>query len=188
MTKKRFFSIRKLHVLVVLIASLCLSFQHKNSTLKNDTDYARSDVSATLSRSIDGDTSEFIVDGDKKKVRYLLIDTPETVKSGTPVQPFGTEASNRTKELLMQAKEIKLSYENNNRTDKYGRELAYVYVDGELLQLKLVQEGLARVAYFDKAEDKTTLNTLLEAQQKAKDHKVGIWSIEGYVSEKGFDQ
>ena len=187
MTIKRFFSFRKIHVLVILIASILLPLNQKNSTNNNTIDRSSSVVSVTLSKSIDGDTSEFAVNGEKKKVRYLLIDTPETVKPNTPVQPFGKEASNRTKELLSQATNIELGYEKNNLTDKYGRELAYVYVDGELIQKTLVEEGLARVAYFDKAKDKSTLNVLFEAQKNAKDKKIGIWSIEGYVSEKGFN-
>lgn len=53
-----------------------------------------------LNKHIDGDTSKFLINDQIIKVRYLLIDTPETVKPNTPVQPFGQEASDRTKQLL----------------------------------------------------------------------------------------
>lgn len=54
----------------------------------------------TLVKNVDGDTSDFLVNGKTKRVRYLLIDTPESVKPNTPIQPYGKEASDRTKEIL----------------------------------------------------------------------------------------
>lgn len=128
-----------------------------------------------------------MIDGKKTKVRYLLIDTPETKKPDTPIQPFGLDASNRTKELLQQAQSIVLKEDPNNLTDKYGRSLAYVYVDGELLQKILVREGLARVAYVQSSSDQGILDSLLTEEQQAKDKRIGIWSIDGYVTEKGFN-
>ncbi len=140
---------------------------------------------ASFVRSIDGDTSVFLIQGKEQKVRYLLIDTPETVKVGTPIQPFGIEASNRTKELLATAKDIQLEINQANDYDRYGRLLAYVFVDGKLVQETLVREGLARIA-FVKDNQAKYLQTVEKAQEEAKNHGLGIWSIPGYVTEKGF--
>ncbi|MFD1902803.1 thermonuclease family protein [Enterococcus termitis] len=61
------------------------------------------------------------------------------------VQPFGKEASNRTKELLEQANIIELMIDKGNPTDMTDskRLLSYVFVDGELLQDILVKEVLS---------------------------------------------
>lgn len=135
-------------------------------------------------KSIDGDTANFKIKGKVENVRFLLVDTPETVKSNTPVQPFGKEASQRVSELLKQAREITVSYEHNQERDKYNRLLAYVFVDGQLLQQILVEEGLARVAYYQGSEKYLTL--LQSKEMVARQQKIGIWSITGYVTKNGF--
>ncbi|MGH2242452.1 thermonuclease family protein, partial [Enterococcus faecalis] len=107
-------------------------------------------IPAEFVRHVDGDTTVLRIDGKEQKVRFLLVDTPETVKPKTKVQPFGLEASKRTKELLSTASEITFEYDKGDRTDRYGRRLGYIFVDGMLLQETLVREGLARVAYVKK--------------------------------------
>lgn len=86
--------------------------------------------SATFIRYVDGDTSVLAINGKEQKVRFLLIDTPETVKANTPVQSFGPEASARTKELLTQAQVIEFRYDQGDKVDRYGRTLDYIFVDG----------------------------------------------------------
>ena len=104
-------------------------------------------IPADFVRHVDGDTTVLKIDGKVQKVRFLLIDTPETVKPNTKVQPFGLEASKRTKELLSNASEITFEYDKGDKRDRYGRALgyAYIFVDETLLQKTLVSEGLARV-------------------------------------------
>lgn len=136
-------------------------------------------------RSTDGDTAVMSINGKDEKVRFLLIDTPETVKENTPVQPFGKEASQRTKELLTNAKTVTLEHEPGETKDDYDRVLAYVFVDGKMLQETLVEEGLARVAFFEK--DEKYYQHLLKVQESAKNKKIGIWSKEGYVTNRGFN-
>lgn len=142
-------------------------------------------IAVDFVRHVDGDTSVFLVNGKEQKVRFLLIDTSETVKPNTKVQPFGLEASKRTKELLSTASEITFEYDKGDRTDRYGRTLGYIFVDGMLLQETLVREGLARVAYVKEPNTKY-LEELEKAQEEAKNESLGIWSISGYVTDKGF--
>ncbi|NSP41732.1 thermonuclease family protein [Enterococcus faecalis] len=142
-------------------------------------------IPADFVRHVDGDTTVLRIDGKERKVRFLLIDTPETVKPNTKVQPFGLEASNRTKELLSTATEITFEYDKGDKTDRYGRALGYIFVDGVLLQETLVREGLARVAYVKEPNTKH-LSELEQAQEQAKSESLGIWSIPGYVTDKGF--
>ncbi len=142
-------------------------------------------IPADFVRHVDGDTTVLRIDGKERKVRFLLIDTPETVKPNTKVQPFGLEASNRTKELLSTATEITFEYDKGDKTDRYGRALGYIFVDGTLLQKTLVSEGLARVAYVKEPNTKY-LEELEKAQEQAKSQLIGIWSIPRYVTERGF--
>lgn len=142
-------------------------------------------IPADFVRHVDGDTTVLRIDGKEQKVRFLLVDTPETVNPKTKVQTFGLEASKRTKELLSTASEITFEYDSGDKTDRYGRVLGYIFVDGTLLQKTLVREGLARVAYVKEPNTKYLLE-LEEAQEKAKNESLGIWSIPGYVTERGY--
>ena len=142
-------------------------------------------IPADFVRHVDGDTTVLRIDRKEQKVRFLLVDTPETVNPKTKVQPFGLEASKRTKELLSTASEITFEYDSGDKTDRYGRVLGYIFVDGTLLQKTLVSEGLARVAYVKEPNTKYLLE-LEEAQEKARNESLRIWSIPGYVTDKGF--
>ena len=92
----------------------------------------------TLASSIDGDTAHFYTqDGEYMKVRYLGIDTPESTYEK---EPWGKAASEYMKNLLYNAKEIVLEKGDGSK-DTYGRYLAYVWVDGKLANLLMVQQG-----------------------------------------------
>lgn len=136
-------------------------------------------------KAVDGDTAKFTVNGTTETVRFLLIDTPETVKPGTDPQLFGKEASEKTKKLLTEATTIEIELDQGQARDKYDRLLAYIFIDGELLQYRLVREGLARIAYVNAPSTKY-LSELQNAEKQAENAKYGIWSIDGYVTEKGF--
>ncbi|WP_340013376.1 thermonuclease family protein [Paenibacillus sp. FSL K6-1318] len=94
----------------------------------------------------DGDTFKVLLDGKEEKVRLLLVDTPENVKQGTPVQPFAKEASNFT---LAQLKKGNLTLELDvSERDKYGRLLVYAWVGDKMLNELLLEKDYARVAYI----------------------------------------
>lgn len=137
---------------------------------------------AYFSRHIDGDTSVLNIDGEEKKVRYLLIDTPETKHPRTGVQPFGPEASARTEQLLANAKNIEVEYDIGEKSDKYGRDLVYVYADGAMINETLVREGLASVSYVYPPNTRY-LDQLKNAESKAKAEKIGIWSLDSAFEE-----
>ena len=134
----------------------------------------------------DGDTFHLSYEGKEFKVRLLIVDAPETAKEGKAAQPFADEAKKRTEELLKNAKKIEGSFDVGDHTDKYGRALMYVYVDGKLLQDILIEEGLARVGYA--YEPNTSfLKQFKEIEKKAKKQKKNIWEKDGYVTNKGYD-
>ncbi len=85
----------------------------------------------------------------------------------------------------MSGREVKLKFDGPKR-DKYDRLLAYVWVDGKNFNKMLLEEGLAHYAYvYDPPY--THLQEFIKAQTKAMNNKLGIWSIDGYVTEDGFN-
>jgi micrococcal nuclease len=141
---------------------------------------------AVVYEVIDGDTIkvEFSI-GEIETVRLLLVDTPETVKPNTPEQPFGKEASEFMKHTLIKDTVIELERGKKDR-DKYGRLLAYVWLDGKNINEELLRKGLARVAYVYEPNTKY-LDDFKKAEKQAKQQKIGIWSIDGYVNSEGFN-
>ena len=100
---------------------------------------------AVVDRVIDGDTIcvTFVKNGVSNSVRLLAVDTPESVKSGTPVEEGSIEASDFTKQL--EGKWVILTYDTK-KEDFFGRLLAYVWVvsdNGELIcwNAELIKEG-----------------------------------------------
>jgi micrococcal nuclease len=97
---------------------------------------------AFVTRAIDGDTIEARIDGRVEDVRYIGVDTPETVKPGAPVQCFGPRASLFNHRLVEQ-RHVRLVF-GVERDDVYGRLLAYVYLGRHFVNAMLVRRGLAR--------------------------------------------
>ncbi|KFI01573.1 thermonuclease family protein [Bacillus spizizenii] len=141
-------------------------------------------VDVSLDRAVDGDTIKISYNGNVDTVRYLLVDTPETKKPDSCVQPYGEDASKRNKELVSSGK-LQLEFDKGDRRDKYGRLLAYVYVDGKSVQETLLKEGLARVAYIYEPNTKY-IDQFRKDEQEAKSEKLSIWSRNGYVTNRGF--
>lgn len=142
-------------------------------------------VDVTLDRAVDGDTIKVNYNGNVDTVRYLLVDTPETKKPDSCVQPYGEDASKRNKELVNSGK-LQLEFDKGDHRDKYGRLLAYVYVDGKSVQEALLKEGLARVAYVYEPNTKY-IDQFKKDEQEAKTEKLSIWSKNGYVTDRGFN-
>lgn len=141
--------------------------------------YAKENV--TFSKCVDGDTIKVLVNNEEKTVRFLAIDTPETKHPTKGEEPFGKEASNYTCDRVTNAKKIELEYDDNSdKEDKYNRLLAWVWVDGYLLQDELIKEGLAEVAYLYDNYKYTT--QLQEHEEVAKVSKKGKWG--DYIEEE----
>ena len=132
-------------------------------------------IEVNLKKCVDGDTAWFIVDGKSIKTRFLAIDTPEATNK---TEIYGKEASKYTCDLLTNANKIELEYDNNsNKKDKYDRHLVWVFVDDKLLQLDLIKNGYAEVAYLYGDYKYTYL--LQNAEDHAKKNNLGIWNDNG---------
>ena len=120
----------------------------------------------TVTKIIDGDTFE-IVGGDK--VRIISVDTPEINEL------YHDEAKKFLDELLL-GKVVRIEY-GKYRRDKYGRLLAYVYLDTLFINKVIIENGLGYLYLFkENAKNPRTLG-LLQAQQKAINQTIGIWSL-----------
>lgn len=128
---------------------------------------------ALVTKVVDGDT---IVVNDKTTVRFVGIDTPETVDPRRPVGCFGKEASNETKSLLT-GQEVILQKDISD-TDKYKRILRYVFLpleNGQILFVNdyLVREGFAQVYTYP--PDVKFDEELRQAETEAREAKRGLW-------------
>lgn len=124
---------------------------------------------AQIVRIVDGDTVEL---ADGRKLRYIGIDTPETVKPGTALECFGKEASEKNKELVL-GKYVELE-KDVSETDRYGRLLRLVYVDGVFVNDYLVRNGFAYASSYP--PDVKYSQQLKDAQRDAQQKARGMWS------------
>ncbi|HEY2892841.1 MAG TPA: thermonuclease family protein [Pirellulales bacterium] len=125
-----------------------------------------------VQRVVDGDT---IIFEPRVVVRLIGVDTPETVKPEHPVEPFGPEATQFTREFLA-SREARLTFDRE-RLDRFGRHLAYVWVGDRLLNEELARAGLARYeSHFHYSP--VMKRRFQKAQQEAQEAHRGVWSIE----------
>ena len=96
---------------------------------------------AVVSRVVDGDTVDVLIDGRTERIRLLNIDTPETVDPARPVECLGREATDFLKELLPVGSDVDLEFDVD-RTDPYGRTLAAVTKDDRLINAAIAAAGL----------------------------------------------
>lgn len=145
----------------------------------NDLNY-QNFIEAKVISITDGDTFKIKgEDGKTEKVRLLLIDTPEI---GNNPEPFALEARDYTSELL-KGQTVHLEFDESER-DQYGRILAYAYVGDKMVNEVLLEQGLARVAVFP--PDIKFEKEFRAVEQQARKAKRGVWSIENYVTDRGF--
>jgi len=129
----------------------------------------------SVKKVIDGDTIEIERYGKAEKVRMIGIDTPETLDQRKPVQCFGKEASDKSKDLLSGGR-VRLEFDPIvGEKDKYNRLLAYVWSNNELVNLKLIKEGYAN-EYTYRSQSYKYQNEFKNAQTVAKESSIGLWS------------
>ena len=144
---------RKLAVLLLL--ALLLSCQPQEGTV--------------VTRVVDGDTIRVRdSSGQEYPVRYIGIDTPE-VSGG--VECYGREATARNRQLV-ESKRVRLE-KDVSETDRFGRLLRYVYVNGTFVNARLVEEGYARARAYP--PDVKYKETFAQLEREAKGKGAGLW-------------
>ncbi|PGK52246.1 nuclease [Priestia megaterium] len=168
--------------IVLLIFVLACAYLLTGCSILNDSEKEKNSefprFDAKVVKVSDGDTVTISFNGKEERVRMLLVDSPESVHPSKPVQPYGVEASDFTKKSLT-GKDVEVELGNPER-DKYGRLLAYLYVDGKMYNETLLEKGLARVAYVY-APNTRYVDEFRAIQDKARKKEIGIWSIENYA-------
>ncbi len=146
--------------------------EYVHSVTKNSSEKVvdQSSEWARVKRAVDGDTIEL---EDGEKVRYIGMNTPESVKVNSPIECFGKEASARNKELV-DGKMVRLEKDVSDK-DRYGRLLRFVYLeDGTLVNDVLVKQGYARVSTFP--PDVARAEQFKLSEREAHDGKRGLWA------------
>jgi micrococcal nuclease len=150
--------------------------QHSRaSTPTASSDTQDSPTYYVVDRVIDGDTIDVVIHDTVERVRFIGLDTPETVDPRKPVQCFGLEASNYVKSLLNNKKVSLANDTSQADKDKYGRLLRYVYLsDGTNVAEKIINEGYGHEYTYDlsyKYQDQ-----FKEAERLAQANEAGLWA------------
>lgn len=142
---------------------------------------------ATVTRVVDGDTIEATVTavipgpaagqtqiGQTYDIRLIGIDTPESVKPGTPVECFAKEATAATTALL-EGQEVRL-VKDVEETDRYDRLLRYVYIGDEMANARLVANGYANAYTYP--PNVRWSDVFVQLEREARENDRGLWSPE----------
>lgn len=152
-------------------------YDEKFNKIENDYDGDTNKIEVELVEAVDGDTAKFKMNGKQITVRFLGINTKETVHPEIVEEEWGKEASDFTKEKLKNATKIELEFDDiADKKDKYDRYLAWIWIDDELLQNLLVENGLAETYMLQ--NNYKFAGILQESEEIAKNNKLGIWSEE----------
>ncbi|MCK4554515.1 thermonuclease family protein [Candidatus Parcubacteria bacterium] len=133
-------------------------------------------TSADVTRVIDGDTIEVkLIDGAIAKVRFIGIDTPETVDPRKPVECFGKEAGEKLKSMI-DKKEVTLKRDAiNDNKDIYNRLLRYVYLDDKDINAEMIKQGYA-YAYLKYSFDNDKMSSYKDYEKQAREKELGLWA------------
>lgn len=167
---------RRLSVGSCFLALLCVACAGRSPSAPDSSRLPQGVVCdwATVVRVVDGDTIRVLIGGLEEPVRYIGIDTPEIRHPTLGVEPFGPEAA-AYHEGLVHGRFLCLERDVSDR-DRYGRLLRYAWLeDGTMVNERLVEAGMARVATFP--PDVRYIETrLLPAQRLATEAGRGIWA------------
>ncbi len=127
---------------------------------------------------VDGDTIVVLREGRRQTVRLIGMDTPEVVDPRKTVQCFGREASNKAHELL-DGSNVRLELDpSQGEIDKYGRLLAYVFMqNGQNYNELMIESGYAH-EYTYQSQPYKYQEQFKQAEVVARDNSRGLWANE----------
>jgi micrococcal nuclease len=157
---------------VLAVGVVGLAVTHEPEQRKTPDRREGDSVAGRVVRAVDGDTAVVRVDGRLETVRYIGLDTPESVKPDTPVQCFAHEASLRNAKLV-EGKHVRLTF-GAERRDVYGRLLAYVHQGDLFVNARLLAGGYARTLEIAPNVDHAALFARL--QSRAEEKGLGLWN------------
>ena len=120
---------------------------------------------------VDGDTIDASIDlgfdiSLEKRIRLAGIDTPESRTTNVKEKSMGLESKEWLKKTLEGAKDILIKTELPDSTEKYGRIIGHLFINGQETSLnnQMITEGYA-LAYDGGTKDKN-FDVLLERRKK----------------------
>lgn len=160
-------------MLIFIAIVIWFTIENINTSLTKN-EYSQKISEYEVIKVIDGDTVSINISGEKKTLRLIGVDTPETVHPNKPVECFGIEASNYTKELLSD-EIISIEYDSSQgEVDKYGRTLVYIILpDGRNFNEVLIKEGYAYEYTYDNSYKYQ--KEFKDAEIYAKENELGLW-------------
>ncbi len=157
-------------VLVALLIALAIwRVWHAPPTL--ETPSALEPGSYRIARAVDGDT--LLLDNGAR-LRLIGVNTPESVHPERPPEPLGAEAAAFTRQMV-EGRSVELTFDRE-RQDRYGRFLAYVWIDGNLLNETLIRQGYGR-ATLQYNYSESMKRRFKNAQTQAQAERLGIWAL-----------
>jgi micrococcal nuclease len=133
---------------------------------------AQSVLEGTVTRVVDGDTIHVRVGGQIETVRYIGVNTPEVHHPRKGEEPGGRVAAAVNRDLIA-GRRVRLELDTQSR-DRYGRLLAYVWVDDTMVNAELVRRGFAQVMTVPPNVRHQAL--FLKLQREARDAGRGLWA------------
>lgn len=168
------YKIKIIIITIIITSTGFFAYKSNNSEFKQNATRIDLDKKYQVVDVLDGDTFEIVTGDGLKTIRMLGIDTPETVDPRKPVQCFGKEASDMTKNLLSHHYVGLKTDKGRSSIDKFGRFLAYVYRDdGLFINEYLLKNGFAREYTYGKAY--SIQKHFKELQFEAKKNRAGLW-------------
>ncbi len=134
-------------VLVLIVALLVLQSTTSVPRFSVGESSEEHEILFPVARVIDGDTIDVVIDGKTERIRFIGIDTPETVDDRKKIQCYGPESSAHMKELLS-GKSVALETKPDEDRDDYGRLLRYVFLGDTDIGATMLEEGYARSLCF----------------------------------------
>lgn len=146
------------------------------------TNALRSEPLYPVVRVVDGDTVIVNMRGTSTTLRLIGLDTPEVVDPRKTVQCFGVEASNHAKEMLT-GQRVRLEFDaSQGALDKYGRTLAYVFLDdGRNFNESMIADGYGHEYTYGLPYKYQT--EFKDAEKKARERKRGLWADDACAAE-----
>jgi micrococcal nuclease len=129
-------------------------------------------LEGTVVRIVDGDTIHVRLGERIEKVRYIGVDTPEIHHPARGEEPGGRAAAAVNRELV-EGRHVRLELDVQAR-DRYGRLLAYVWVEETMVNAELVRRGFAQVMTVPPNVRHQSL--FVRLQREARDAGRGLWS------------
>ena len=168
-------------IIALIVAAIGLYFFGGQGVLEQQDDSGF--IVGTVTRVVDGDTAVITVDGAERRVRFLGVDTPETVHPNKPVQFYGPEASSFTKTSLT-GKRVWLEYDKSPQ-DRYSRHLAYIWtakpksitdetIRRDMFNARLLLGGYGKVLIIK--PNNRYAKQFSEFESEARSSRRGVWA------------